>query len=129
MKNRFFLSNIAIAGLLLIGMGASTKLMGETTVIDDFEDAGEGRPDDIQNELDGYWFTYDDRKNNDGNSVAEDPDFVSPGAHGSAYCVHFSYTLGASYKHRFAGMATNLGQHTPSGKTLLDLSDVTSMSL
>ncbi len=101
----------------------------QTTLIDDFEDAGLGRPDDIQNELSGYWFTYDDRKNNGGSSVAHGPAFVSPGASSSAYCVHFSYTLGSDYRHRFAGLATNLGPHTPSGKMLTDLSDVTALSL
>ncbi len=100
-----------------------------TTLIDDFEDAGLGRPENIQNELFGYWFTYDDRRNNGGNSVAAGPTFVSPGAEGSDYCIHFSYTLGADFEHRFAGMATNLGPHIPSGKRELDLSDVTAMSL
>jgi len=115
--------------VLLICGGLFLPLLAQPTLIDDFEDAGLGRPENIQNSLFGYWFTYDDRKNNGGTSVASGPTFVSPGADGTQYAAYFSYELGADYKHRFAGMATNIGPHIPSGKQVSDLSNVTEMSL
>ena len=95
--------------------------MSQTVSIDDFEDGN------ITNELIGSWFSYDDRPNNGGNSVAQFE--VEDGGYNSNHSGHLHYTLGDDFQYFFAGMATNTGELTPNGKTRLDLSNVTSLVL
>lgn len=108
-----------ILAFFLFGMILNAQLFN----LDDFED-----DDKRMNYLNGYWFAYDDQANNNGNSMSE-MSFVSPGADGTGTCAYMSYTLGADYQHRFAGIATNTGSQHPSGKAEMDFTDVTQMKV
>ncbi|MFW5812833.1 MAG: CIA30 family protein [Fibrobacterota bacterium] len=79
------------------------------------------------NSLGGYWFTYDDVKNNGGNTVTSP--FINYEESDGNRCGHFQYTLGSAYEHRFSGLATNTGSTTPSGKGSADFSEVTGLRL
>ncbi|MFP4165330.1 MAG: CIA30 family protein [Chitinispirillaceae bacterium] len=103
-----------------IALGFSTSLHADLLLCD-FEN---GEKD---NTLGGYWFTYDDVKNNGGNSVTTP--FINYQEDSGNRCGHFQYTLGSAYEHRFSGMATNTGSTTPSGKGSSDFSEVTAINL
>ena len=99
----------------LIGAGTTlpTKPTSQTTgLVDNFSDGNN------QNELGGYWFTFNDSANG-GNTQVDPPqgaDFqpIQPGADGPTdYCAKFSWTIAnPTYANPFAALGTNL---TPSG--------------
>lgn len=90
-------------------------------ILSDFQDGKKG------NSLGGYWFTYDDVKNNGGNTITTP--FINYEEADGNRCGHFQYQLGDAYEHRFSGMATNTGSTTAAGKGSADFSNITALNL